>query len=130
MGCYGEYFWQHVSNKNRSKLSKWLPSSASGDPLNGEPEYQYGYTLELSKKPGSAYGGELFGVQPEVRVYFDLVLNTTFKGYVYAEIEDSPTGFEKLRYDNTTTSRVHGLAVVERGVASFTVGVHDCPLMT
>jgi hypothetical protein len=57
----------------------------------------------------------------QVQVRFNDVVNSSFEGYVYVELEKSPTGLERLWYMNQTTSPTHGVAIVSRGVATFAV---------
>ena len=75
----------------------------------------------MSKEASFGYGGEPFGVQPQVMVLYEDVVNTTFDGYVYAELEDSPTDLEQLWYGNATAGPTNGQAQVVGGIATFNV---------
>ena len=55
------------------------------------------YTLSVVTPVGDAIAGETFGQQPEVSVLDDGVIDTTYEGFVYAQLENSPTGFEELK---------------------------------
>jgi hypothetical protein len=58
------------------------------------------------------------------QVYFDEILvNSSFSGYVYAELEDSPTDFELLRWGNGTVGPTRGTAQVTNGIAQFSVSM-------
>jgi len=50
------------------------------------------------------------------------VINTSFSGFVYAELDQSPTDFEVLRFENFTSGPSRGYATVSNGNAMFNVG--------
>ena len=75
----------------------------------------------MSKEPSFGYGGEPFGVQPQVMVLYEDVVNTTFNGYIYAELEDSPTDLEFLWYNGSIAGPSNGQAQVIDGIATFNV---------
>ncbi|CAM9475932.1 unnamed protein product [Chrysoparadoxa australica] len=54
------------------------------------------YTLSVRSQPGQAKGGEPFREQPQVEIYNGATLDTTFQGYVTAELYSSPEGWEGL----------------------------------
>lgn len=103
--------------------------------------YHYGYSLMMSNEPSFGYGGEAFGVQPQVLVLYEDVVNTTFDGYVYAELEHSPTDLEMLWFGNDSAGPTNGQAQVEGGIATFNVrmsfllflplpSIEDCIIFT
>ena len=54
------------------------------------------YTVSVLASPSTCYGGSPCIVQPSLAVYLDGEINLGFSGYVYAQMEESPSGLEPL----------------------------------
>jgi hypothetical protein len=51
------------------------------------------------QNPGLAYAGQIFGFQPVIQAVDSTgSIANTFVGYVYVNMEKSPSGYEKLYY--------------------------------
>ena len=80
------------------------------------------YTLSVVTPVSGAIAGEVFSQQPEISVLEDGVIDTTFEGFAYALLENSPTGFETLVYRNKTGEQFDSMAIYfafSEGIASF-----------
>ena len=78
------------------------------------PSYTLGQTLAVSTQPALAVGGDSFLTQPVVNILDSGGnLYTTFSGYLYASMQASPTGYEEIRYNSSTTNTDNMVAVSE-----------------
>jgi hypothetical protein len=100
-----------------------LPHSTNGAQLHL-------YTIEEQWPPDDCFGGESCNFQPMVTIYDDTTaaIAVGFQGDVYAEVLESPTGFERLRINNgiVPATAVETAVEVYGGMARFkTLGLQE-----
>jgi hypothetical protein len=105
--------------------SSFLSSDAARRKLSSSPIYK----IQVLVEPSQGRGGEPFLIQPQVAVYDHLgLLAPDLVGYVYAEMETSPTGYESLWVGTCDLTgcgveavRSNAKAYFDNGVATFEV---------
>ena len=76
-------------------------------------------TLTIGTQPALAVGGSSFATQPVVNILDDSGnIYSSFTGSVYATLQDSPSGFEQLWFNGTSTNTLNAVSVAD-GKAKF-----------